>query len=110
MKTIPKLQDTLYLRFGEIPIYERSGIYKGDLGKIGEEIGVSCYNGVVVGDEVFIIMPHIQATTYYWLLEEYNRGKTGLYIIDGDEVGKGSDGEPLLRNVRIIRQIFNWKI
>lgn len=110
MKTIPKLQDTLYLRFGEIPINERSGIYKGDLGKIGEEIGVSCYNGVVVGDEVFIIMPHIQATTYYWLLEEYNRGKTPLYIITGDEVGLGTDGEPLLRNVSIEQEVYNWKL
>lgn len=100
----------MYLRFGEIPESGRSGIYKGDLGKIGEEIGVSCYRGVVIDDLVYIIMPHIQATTYYWLLDEYNRGKTNLYIVTGEEIGLGTDGEPLLKNVQVERQIHNWKL
>ena len=81
MKVIPKILDQLYLRFGEIPENEKSGIYKGDMGRVGEEIGVSCYRGVVIDDKVYIIMPHIPSSTYYWLIDEYNRGKTPLYII-----------------------------
>ena len=110
MFIVPKITNNMYLRFGQIPQNERSGIYKGDQGKIGEEQGVSCYRGVVIDDKVYIIMPHIASSTYYWLIDEYNRGKTPLYIIDGDEVGLGSDDEPVLRNVKIIKEIFNWKI
>lgn len=55
-------------------------------------------------------MPHIASSTYYWLIDEYNRGKTPLYIIEGEEIGLGSDDEPLLRNVKIIQEIFNWRI
>lgn len=100
----------MYLRFGKIPENERSGIYKGDLGKVGEEQGVSCYRGVIIGDKVYIIMPHVASTTYYWLVDGYNRGEIPLYIIEGEEVGEGSDLEPLLRNVKIVQEIFNWVI
>lgn len=99
----------LYLRFGQLPNNERSGIYKGDLGKIGEENGVSCYKGIVINDEVFIIMPHIESTTYYWLIEQYNNKEIPLFIVDGVENGIGSDQEPLLINVKIIKEIFDWK-
>ena len=100
----------MYLRFGQIPENEHSGIYKGDQGKIGEEIGVSCYRGIVIDNKVYIIMPHVASTTYYWLIDEYNRGKIPLYIIEGEEVGIGSDDEPLLRNVKIVQEIFNWTV
>ena len=110
MKTIPKIWGNLYLRFGEIPKNERSGIYKGDMGKVGEEIGVSCYRGVVIDNKVYIVMPHVASTTYYWLIDEYNRGKTPLYIVDGEEVGLGTDGEPLLKHVSIERIINNWQL
>ena len=109
MKTVPKIRENLYLRFGKIPKNERSSIYKIDE-KIGEEEGVSCYRGVIYEDKVYILMPHIPSSTYYWLIDEYNRGKTPLYIIDGDEVGLGSDDEPVLRNVKIIKEIFDWEI
>lgn len=99
----------MYLRFGEIPANGKSGIYKGDLGKIGEEIGVSCYRGVIIDDAVYIIMPHIQSTTYYWLLDEYNRGKINLYVIEGEEIGIGTDGEPLLKDPTILQKIIDWK-
>lgn len=110
MKLIPKItKPYLYLRFGEIPDNERSSIFKcGE--KIGEEIGVSCYRGVVIDNEVYIIMPHKESTTYYWLIESYKEKTKSLYIIEGDEVGLGSDEEPLLRNVKIIKEVFDWKI
>ena len=110
MFVVPKITNNMYLRFGQIPQNERSGIYKGDHGKIGEEQGVSCYRGVIVDNKVYIIMPHVASTTYYWLIDSYNRGKIPLYIIQGEEVGLGSDMEPLLKNVSIIQEIFNWKI
>lgn len=99
----------IYLRFGQLPNNERSGVYKGDLGKIGEENGVSCYKGIVINGEVFIIMPHIESTTYYWLIEQYNNKEIPLFIVDGIENGIGSDQEPLLINVKIIKEVIDWK-
>ena len=110
MKTVPKIYKSLYIRFGEIPLNERSGIYKntGEV-KVGEELGGSCYRGVVIDDKVYIIMPHNPSSTYYWLIDAYNRKEIPLYIINGDEVGEGSDGEPLLRNVVVLIEVYDWK-
>lgn len=108
MKTVPKIYKSLYIRFGEIPKNEKSSIYKIDE-KIGEEIGVSCYRGVIYEDKVYILMPHIPSSTYYWLIDAYNRKEIPLYIINGDEVGEGSDGEPLLRNVVVLKEVYDWK-
>lgn len=108
MYTIPKIQKSLYLRFKDIPDGERSGIYNCEGEKIGEELGVSCYRGVVIDDKVYIIMPHKAANTYYFLIDQYNRNKIPLYVITGIEVGEGSDKEPVLLDVKIERQIRNW--
>lgn len=108
---IPKIYETLYLRFKNIPPNERSSIYNNSgEEKIGEEIGVSCYRGVVIDDKVYIIMPHKQSTTYYWLIGQYENNEIPLYIVTGDEVGIGSDGEPVLNNVIILQKIINWSL
>ena len=109
MNTIPKLHNTLYLRFKDIPTNGRSGIYYKGI-KIGEEKGVSCYHGVIIGEEVYIILPHSNATTYSEFVTDYENGYIPLYIIDGDEVGEGSDKEPILQNVKIISKIIDWRI
>jgi hypothetical protein len=33
----------------------------------------------------------------------YNKRK--VYLLTGTEVGKGTDGEPIIRNIRIIKEI-----
>ena len=53
-------------------------------------------------------MPHKASSTYYFLIDQYNNHKVPLYVIKGDEVGNGKDGEPLLRNVIIDRKIKDW--
>lgn len=108
MHLIPKLYESLYLRFKDIPPRERSGIYDCDGNKIGEELGVSCYRGVVIKDKVYIIMPHKASSTYYFLIDQYNNHEVPLYVVKGIEVGDGKDGEPLLRNVIIDRKIKDW--
>jgi len=93
-----------YLRFGEIPENERSGIYDGDLGKISEEIGVSVYNVIKKKGVYNILLPmpikqgHIFDLSGF--LETRNK-----YLLNGDEVGIGSNGEPLLINVKVIKKI-----
>lgn len=98
-----------YIRFGEIPKNERSGIYAGDAGKIGEEIGVSCYDCVCEDGKYRILLPlnsnmHNCATLGY-LLNEYLGGERKAFLITGLEIGKGKDNEPLLKNINILREI-----
>lgn len=40
------------------------------------------------------------------LQKSYNSrlGKKKMYLVDGDVVGTGQDGEPLIRNVKIIKE------
>jgi hypothetical protein len=40
MYLVPKLYESLYLRFKDLPPHERSGIYDCEGNKIGEELGV----------------------------------------------------------------------
>ena len=109
MFTIPKQYKPLYVRFKDIPKNGKSGIYVNDV-KISEEDGVSCYNAIIIEDFIYIIMPHIPSITYYNLIKEYNNGSIPLYIIDGTEIGKGVDGEPLLKDAHVIQVVKNWKI
>lgn len=109
MLTIPKQYKPLYVRFKDIPKNGKSGIYVNGI-KLSEEEGVSCYNAIIIGEFIYIIMTHVPSITYYTLITEYNEGCIPLYIIDGEEIGIGVDGEPLLKNPKIIRCIKNWKI
>ena len=109
MHTVPKIYDSLYLRFKDLPDGERSGIYNCEGEKIGEELGVSCYRGVLINNEVYIIMPHKATNTYYFLIDQYNNHEIPLYVITGNEIGLGSDGEPVLINVKIDRIVKDWK-
>ncbi len=101
-----------YIRFGEIPENEASGIYRGEE-KVGEEKGVSVYDAVEIDGEYRVVLPHpllkevgfdlynfIQATEYMYETEH-----RPMYLVQGDEVGKGATNEPLLRNVKIIKEL-----
>lgn len=93
-----------YIRFGEIPQNETSSIYLGGQ-KIGEELGVSVYDAVEMTNGWHVIMPlpisPKQGTTYLCLSKQHRN----VYLVIGDEVGYGADGEPVLKNVKIIEDI-----
>lgn len=103
-----------YIRIGDIPPEERSGIYRGD-SKTGEEKGVSVYDCVFRDNRYYIVLPPYfkegVGITYEGLMQEVanfrypTETQRKVYLVKGDLVGYGSDGEPLLRNVRILRDI-----
>lgn len=90
---------TGYIRFGNLPKSGKSKNYA--TGKL--EKGVSCYNAL-------------------WDLEKNAYVRTGnslegaainyiikgapIYFITGEEVGTGSDGEPLLSNAQILAELI----
>lgn len=99
-----------YIRFGDIPSNETSKIYRGEV-EVGNENGVSVYPAFEVnGDTVLGLTLPITKTTLYTqqhLLEYDNRP---CYLVSGDYVGKGTDGEPLIKNVRIIKEIKPYRM
>ena len=103
-------QQSLYIRFGEIPDNEKSKIYRGEE-EIGEEDGVSVYPAFEVnGNIVLGLTLPITKTTLYTqqhLLEYENRP---CYLVKGDYVGKDADGQPLICNVQIIKKIDNYRV
>ena len=105
-----------YIRFGDIPVNEVSGIYRVDE-KISEEKGVSVYDAVMIDGKWRVVLPlplmkevgydlynFIQGTEYDE--KSFPTEYKPMYLVQGDEVGKGSTNEPLLKNVKIIRKLL----
>jgi hypothetical protein len=99
----------VYVRFGGIPENERSRNY---LTK-EYEAGVSVYEALERDGKYQILLPKLDPVSIATLGNCYNTaqglwGKENnpLYLIEGDFIGYGSDGEPLLKNCKIIKRIF----
>ena len=107
-------QDTerkqLYVRFGDIPSNEKSKIYHGE-DEIGDENGVSVYPAFELNENIVLglTLPITKTTLYtqQHLLEYDNRS---CYLVSGDYVGKGTDGEPLIKNISVIKRLDNYRI
>lgn len=100
-----------YIRFGEIPANEKSGIYKGEE-KIGEELGVSVYSAI--HDEsgnlcVCIAFPLTRDTldTFRMLTEYEDRP---CYLVEGEFVGRDKDNQPLIRKCKKIARITTKEV
>ena len=103
-----------YVRFGcaegPFPANERSlNSLTGEL-----EPGVSVYEALVRDGNYQILLPPLSPTTITTLGMCYNcaQGLHGLenspiYEVEGDRIGTGSDGEPLLINCRVVRKVFH---
>lgn len=77
---------------------------------MGEEAGISVYNIKQIGEKYVIDIPENNESavdTFIHLAEAVkNKGKP-MYIVTGEEVGKGYDGEPLLKNVEVAAACVN---
>ena len=104
-------QEQLYIRFGEIPTDEKSKIYQGEV-EVGRENGVSVYPAFETSDGDIVLglnLPVTKTTLYtqQHLLEYDNRP---CYLLSGEYIGKGTDGEPLIKNARIIKEIKPYRM
>ena len=112
--TIPHTPEKFYIRIGDIPSNEKSKIYKGD-SAIGEEDGVSVYNCIKLNNIYHIVMPlplkEGQGITYENLIQEIAQCRyeiekpRNVYLVSGMEIGKGHDNEPLIKNVKILKDL-----
>ena len=100
--------DKLYIRFGEIPEDGISKIHhSGEV--IGEEKGVSVYNSVKGQIIHYPVLPNKKidhaVDTYF----DFLFGDRKVFLVTGEELPeKGSDGEPLLKDVQIVKELTNY--
>ena len=102
------MQNDLYIRFGDIPENEQSN-KKQNFTTIGKEDGVSCYCVTELNDRYVPVIPipcteDTLCTIDYCLLES-SKGERPVFLISGDLVGRGIEGEPLLKNITIVKDI-----
>lgn len=92
-----------FVRFGDIPSDCVSRCHRGDA-ILKLEKGVSVWECAFVNDVPFPLLPSepsedCMADYFYFLL-----GNKTVYLVEGEELDeKGSVGEPLLCNAKIIR-------
>ena len=97
-----------FVRIGNIPNDQKSNIYhRGDV--VGQEKGVSAWHSVRINGKWQIAIPNpcTESTVdsiHGCLLEAIVSGQP-VYLVSGEIVGYGSDGEPLLKNVVVLEDI-----
>ncbi len=73
---------------------------------IDEEKGVSVYDAVMIDDQWRILLPFPPKKEVGFDLYNFiggtENGHFPMYLVEGDEVGKGSTNEPLLKNVKML--------
>ena len=104
-------QEQLYIRFGEIPTDEKSKIFRGEI-EVGTENGVSVYPAFKTseGDIVLGLNLPITKTTLYTQQHLIEYDDRPCYLVNGDYVGKDTDGQPLINNVSIIEKIDTYRV
>ena len=97
-----------YIRFSDIPENEVSSIWCDDV-KVGEEKGVSVYDAIMIDGQWRIVLPFpLKKEVGFDLYNFIGRMKTEnipMYLVQGDEVGKGSTNEPLLKNIKNLKKL-----
>lgn len=114
-----RLVEKTYIRFGKIPTNSKSRIHLGK--DICFKVGVSVWDAVKLEDGYHLVAP-INGNTYTYTnfitmafpQEWYGDAvpHEPIYVVSGEEVGRGSDNEPLLKNIEIIEELpfdyFNY--
>ena len=88
----------IYVRFGDIPAEGRS--WNHLLGQ--PECGVSVYEALERNGSVQVILPRLDTPV---LVSLSGVNERPMYEVEGEWVGIGSDGEPLLQPCRIVREL-----
>lgn len=103
----------LYIRFGKLPKDENSAVHRSD-DIIRNEGGVSVWRAVEDQGKYWPLLPddyndNTIADYFHMLVNLYGSGNGPVYLVIGDEIGiEGASREPLLRNVKIIKDISHY--
>lgn len=105
------MSERYYIRFGEIPKDEISHVWFRGI-HVGQEIGVSVYHGIEIDGIWHVVFPNPSNPNTIDDLQSYVGGEgpgrpasCAAYVVTGDQVGVGCDGEPLIKNIKIVKEI-----
>lgn len=93
--------DEFYIRFGDVPEGERSTNHTDG----SEESGVSVYGATVEGVLPDVDVPGMFLPYGHKLQQILFLARRDTYLVTGDEVGRGEDGEPVLKNVEVLCEL-----
>lgn len=94
-----------YIRFGAIPLDGKSKKWKGEE-LVGEEEGLSVWRCIEEDNEYSILLPYkLNQETFNDLMYQLIYDSSVIYLIEGNEIGIGNDGEPLLSRYSIIKEL-----
>lgn len=98
-----------YIRFGEIPPGEKSQEYFRDA-PVKYLAGVSVYDAKLQNGKYHIVLPNpcnecTIDTIHGLLLDTIVSKSRRAYLVTGKLVGRGTDGEPLIRDINVIEDI-----
>lgn len=104
----------VYLRFGALPESGQSCVGMTGL----REMGVSVFNGREgerhgerqAGDIYEIELSRLMAGPDTRTMRVALSQRRPLYLLDGEPAGMGSDGEPLLKNAAIVRELDDFGV
>lgn len=94
-----------YIRFGRIPNDEISRVWSGD-SIVKNEVGVSVYDCIEKQGIYKIVIPSIYDGVFEDLIHLLFNDPRKIFLVEGDEVGLGTYGEPCLKNVVIISELI----
>lgn len=99
----------VYIRFGEIPKDGKSKIHLGDE-IVGEEAGLSVYEAIWDDGYYYPKLPdNPNSSTILDYFEFLMYSNTKVYLVIGDRMRiNGHDNEPLLENVKVIKEITGY--
>ena len=99
----------VYIRFGEIPEDENSKVYSGDE-VVREEAGVSVWDAVEVDGMYYPVLPkHPNDNTMADYFNLLLKSTDNVYLVTGDRIFvEGADREPLLINVKVLKDITRY--
>lgn len=113
-----------YLRFKHIPRSKKSKIYRSGV-IMGEELGVSVFELQEINNILRVVFPvyiengiikNVDSTPegysndFSMLWSEFVDGLIPAYLVTGTEICKGSDGEPVIKDIKIIKKLSPFKI
>ena len=98
-----------YVRFGHIP---KDGQSLNHYTKYKED-GVSVYEALERDGKYQILLPKIESVVTLGMLFNISQNisllkENPLFEVEGELIGYGSDGEPLLKDCRIIKEILDF--
>lgn len=95
-----------YIRFGNIPKDEKSSIYFHGVDTGKKEIGVSVFNACKINGVYHIVIPNpCTGDTLDDIVRFMKYSSEPFFLVTGKKIGLGTDNEPLIINVKIIKDI-----